>query len=66
MHDKIEKMKQGKLNPNELLKSISMETGQNVSVVKHEKVTVEKAEKQNPNKSFEYKRKANVQIAQKK
>ena len=43
MFDKIEKLKQGKLDPNELLKSISMENGSRVQVAsmkKHEKVKV--------------------------
>ena len=60
-------MKQGKMDPNELLKSISMETTQKVSVVKHEKVAVDKSTKQQqPNKSYEQRRSPNVSVTQKK
>ena len=34
MHEKIEKLKQGKIDPNELLKSISMDTSMKVSISK--------------------------------
>ena len=34
MMEKIEKLKQGKIDPNELLKSLSMETSQKVTVTK--------------------------------
>lgn len=59
-------MKQGKLDPNELLKSISMDTTQQVHVVKHEKVPVEKPAQPEKNKSYEQKRNVNVSVAQKK
>ena len=60
-------MKQGKMDPNELLKSISMETTQKVSIVKQEKVAVDKPTKQQqPNKSYEQKRSPNISVTQKK
>jgi hypothetical protein len=34
MHEKIEKLKQGKIDPNELLKSISAEKTGNIKVIK--------------------------------
>lgn len=62
-------MKQGKLNPNELLKSISMETSQKVSIVHHDKIAVEKqksSQNQNKNKSQEQRRSPNISVTQKK
>jgi uncharacterized protein YbgA (DUF1722 family) len=40
MFEKIEKFKQGKLDPNELQKSLSMDSSQRVSITKTEKVKV--------------------------
>lgn len=40
MFEKIEKLKQGKIDPNELLKSLSMDTTQKVSITKSDKVQI--------------------------
>ena len=44
MMEKIEKLKQGKIDPNELLKSLSMETNQNISVVTHQNKKIDRPE----------------------
>lgn len=40
MMEKIEKLKQGKIDPNELLKSLTIETSQKITVVKQENIRV--------------------------